>query len=413
MKRLISASILVLSCSMSTFAQATKAEIPLLERAWVATQIYSFIRSSFAHWRALPEFDFDAAYRDYLRQILATSDRRDFDLLTMAFIAQLKNGHSGFGDQWLRDNFGQRIGFFAIPIDGTWVVTRSENPELKIGDVVLRVDGDPIERFYARNRRYLSASDERWARRSLFENPYLFPAAFDVELEGGRHVHVVRKGPFRWAGTEESSIRAHDEQGVLYVRIPSFANPALENDAVIAVKKHITAKAIIIDVRGNHGGSTPARLVAALMDRPYTYYAESTPVGLPLFRYTGQVDENPEIYWDAGTQQPEADAYRGSVYVLVDGGCFSACEDFLVSFKTTKRATLIGEASAGSSGQPIGMALWDGMAIGVSAKREYFPGGVTFEGRGVAPDISVHTTAADLRNGRDPVLEKARELIGR
>lgn len=412
MKRLSLVFLLLLPCSISTFAQAPKAEIPLLERVWVATQIYSFIRSSFGHWRALPEFNFDAAYREYLEHVLTTSDRREFDLLTMALIAELKNGHSGFGDQWLRDNFGQRIGFFAIPIDGTWVVTRSENPELKIGDVVLRINGEPIESFYARNRRYLSASDERWARRSLFENPYLFPAAFDVELEGGRHVHVVRQGSFQWAGTDESSTTARDEHEVLYLRIPSFANPRFEDDAVAAVKKHIDAKAIIIDVRGNHGGSTPVRLVAALMDRPYTYYAESTPVGLPLFRYTGQVDKNPEIYWDAGTQQPEGDAYRGAVYVLVDGGCFSACEDFLVPFKTTKRATLIGETSAGSSGQPIGMPLWDGMAVGVSAKREYFPGGTNFEGVGVPPDIPVHTAAGDLRKGRDPVLEKVRELVG-
>ena len=51
------------------------------------------------------------------------------------------------------------------------------------------------------------------------------------------------------------------------------------------------------------------------------------------------------------------------------------------------------------------------MGIGVSAKREYSPNGAEFEGVGIASDVIVHTTAGDLRAGRDPFLEKAREVI--
>lgn len=51
------------------------------------------------------------------------------------------------------------------------------------------------------------------------------------------------------------------------------------------------------------------------------------------------------------------------------------------------------------------------MGIGLSTKREFLPDGSSFEGVGVAPDVDVHTTAEDLRSGRDPVLEKATALI--
>ena len=411
MKRLLPAALLLLFCAASAFAQPAKVDVPLADRAWVATRIYSLVRTNFGHWRALAGFDFDEAYREYLNQALATSDRREFDLLTMAFIARLKNGHSGFGDKWLRDHFGQRIGFFAIPIDGKWVVTRSEVPELKAGDVLLRLDGEPMDAFYARLRPYLSASDERWAHRSLFEHSYLFPPSFDLELEGGRHVAVTRKGEFQWPGSEQADVTIRDDAGALYIRIPSFGRRSFEEAAVAAVKAHLDAKAIIIDVRDNHGGSTPSRLVAALMDRPYSYYAESTPVWLPLFGYRGEVGSSTEIRWSADAEEAAADAYKGALYLLVDGGCFSACEDFAMPFKSNKRATLVGETTAGSSGQPIGTALWDGMALGLGAKRESFPDGREFEGVGIAPDVLVHATADDVRSGRDRALEKARELI--
>src|SRR5262249_36318840 len=112
-----------------------------------------------------------------------------------------------------------------------------------------------------------------------------------------------------------------------------------------------------------------------------------------------------------GQEMPSGTPYGGPVYLLVDGGCFSACEDLLIVFKDNRRATLVGERTAGSSGQPFGRDLGDGMGIGLSTKRMYAPDGSAFEGVGVAPDVEVHTSVEDLRSGRDPVLARARDLI--
>jgi carboxyl-terminal processing protease len=147
------------------------------------------------------------------------------------------------------------------------------------------------------------------------------------------------------------------------------------------------------------------------MDRPYRWYAEATPVNIGLFQNQGFMDQHAELAWFGATQRPGSDPYRGDLYLLVDGGCFSACEDFLVPFKDNHRATIIGARSAGSSGQPVYQRLADGMGVQVSAKREYLPDGSAFEGVGVAPDIEVTTTIDDLRRGRDPVLAKAGEVI--
>jgi carboxyl-terminal processing protease len=51
------------------------------------------------------------------------------------------------------------------------------------------------------------------------------------------------------------------------------------------------------------------------------------------------------------------------------------------------------------------------MRIAVGTKREFFPDGSRFEGVGITPDIEVLPTAADLRAGRDPELERALEVL--
>ena len=108
---------------------------------------------------------------------------------------------------------------------------------------------------------------------------------------------------------------------------------------------------------------------------------------------------------------PAGSPYDGPLYLLVDGGCFSACEDLLIVFKDNHRAVLVGERTAGSSGQPYGRDLGDGMGLGLSTKRMYAPDGGAFEGVGIAPDVEVHATVEDLRSGRDPVLARVRALI--
>jgi len=45
-------------------------------------------------------------------------------------------------------------------------------------------------------------------------------------------------------------------------------------------------------------------------------------------------------------------------------------------------------------------------------RRDAFPDGVEFVGRGIVPEVSVTVTVGDVLAGRDAALEKAREYLG-
>ncbi|MCL6654878.1 hypothetical protein A6R70_21590 [Agrobacterium rubi] len=60
------------------------------------------------------------------------------------------------------------------------------------------------------------------------------------------------------------------------LRSRSFERDAFEDVAIDFVDQSQKAKALTLDFRGNGGGTTPLRLLAKLMDRPYRTWAATT-----------------------------------------------------------------------------------------------------------------------------------------
>lgn len=415
---------------------ADPADVSAEDRAFIATKMYEGISTYFAHLQGVPEFDLDNAYKVFLAEALPAPGRFEFDLACMAFVARLKNGHSGFFDPWINTQpYGKPLGFAADRIGNEWVVTRSRVQGLTAGDVIKEVGATDTEAYFQKKKHYLSASSERWARSIFFFQRYLFPPRFDLTLADGRTVSIDRSVP---PDTTELKTEGRwlVEGAIAYVKIPSFDVPTFEQAVLEELKRFHDAKAIIIDIRGNGGGDTPRDLIRALMDRPYRGPTEATPQGVALVRLRGQEfdramrdpsatrDENPgylqamkdlsnnvQLMFPPQTHQPDKNHYKGRLAILIDRQVFSAGEDFCIPFKDNHRAILVGETTGGSTGQPYRVRFANGAGFRVSAKRTSFPDGSPFEGVGVAPDVDVPMTGKGVRRREDPVLEKAIELI--
>lgn len=416
---LLAGSLLVPAAAHAQAGPAdSAATLPLERRVWLASKLHALVEANFAHWRAAPVADFDSLTRAYLAEAVRSDDRRAFDLATLAYVAALGNGHTTFNDRWLRERHGQGTGFYARHVEGRWVVTRSELPALRAGDVLAAIDGEPLEAFYQRQRRYVNGSDDRARRRVFFSRAFLLPPRFTLTLGDGRRVPVERRAYGGAAPAVET--RALEDGRVAYLRIPSFGEPRFEDSALAVVARTRAAgtPALVIDLRGNNGGNTPTRLIRALMDRPWRSWAESTPLRVALFDFyrrhgmEGFADlRDPHLSWAATMTPPDSAAYAGRVVLLTDVGCVSACEDFAMPFRDNGRGPLVGATTQGSTGQPYYVDLGDGMAAGIGTKRAYFPDGREFEGVGIAPDVEVATTIEDLRRGRDPVLARALAIL--
>ena len=414
-----------ISVSILLAAAATAQEtLPLTDRAYIAGRVYSSALQYFAHWQDVPGLDVDAAYRSYVDQALTSADRRAFARVTMEFLAAFRNSHTTLLDHVLIKSKGA-LPFTARHLEGKWIILESWTAGLKPGDVIESIDGESFEDFFARHRRFIPASTDAWARRALFARlggmaPYahLLPDRFVLRLDGGREVSVDRTAAAAPAlpGTEGRWL----EPGKLaYIRIPSFFTPDHEKRALELLAQFRSAVALIVDVRGNTGGSTPGQLTSQLMDRAYRWWTESTPVSLPYFRFRAgqgswelQPFTRPELVWRNNPHQPGKDAFTGKLVLLIDAACHSACEDFVMPFSDNRRATLVGERTAGSTGQPYMLEPGHDMLVLIRAKREMFPDGSQFESVGIKPDLVIVPTANDIRQGRDAVLNAARKSLG-
>lgn len=397
-------------------------DLTTARRAEVAARVLSTVERYFVHWDDLPaDYDLHAAFRAYTERLMAAPDRRAAAFATMRFVASLGNSHTGFFDNVVYQGAGIGHHFMADWIGDQWVVTSSERADLTPGDVITAIDGRPFEEFYQEQGGLLTASTDRFRRHQLFQRPrrYLFPVRYTLTLDGGRTVTVDRNGTEEAPPPDSTTGRWLVPNRVGLIRVPSWNARHYQDRAMELLREYHDAEAIVVDVRGNGGGSTPLTLMQALMDRPWQWWREATPMQLGLYSYYGESRGGtffnfvrPTMAWPA-ERVPKADTtYTGKVVILVDQGCHSACEDFTMPFRVTGRGTVIGSPTAGSTGQPYFGQLGDGMSLAVGTKREYFPDGSRFEGVGIAPTIEVRPTRDDLRNGRDPVLARALAELG-
>jgi len=163
------------------------------------------------------------------------------------------------------------------------------------------------------------------------------------------------------------------------------------------------------------------------MDRPYRDWMQASAMSFGLFatygdlyrgaamkdadaRSRGYLEgfseyfERPYFMAPGALKQPESPSYTGPVFVLQDRYCASACEDFVMPLKVSGRATVFGERTFGSSGQPYLVDFGNGMNFRVSTKRMYFPDGTEFEGVGIKPDVEVIVPPVP---GNDVVMQAA------
>ena len=97
--------------------------------------------------------------------------------------------------------------------------------------------------------------------------------------------------------------------------------------------------------------------------------------------------------------------------VLIGHNTASAAEDFLIALDDLDCATVVGQNTFGSTGQPLSFKLPGGGSARVCTKRDTYPDGREFVGYGVKPDIYVEYTLKDLLDYKDPDLEKALEIL--
>ncbi len=280
---------------------------------------------------------------------------------------------------------------------------------LKPGDELLSLDGvrptrDNLWKMYYR---YYSLMPSRSMRLVVQSPGEAQPRELEVlaKVEKGQAVAQWDNIFMRYL-REEWDIY-HDRfasmgKDLLIWQMPTFSVSEAHIDEMMGKARGF--KSLILDLRGNGGGSVKAleRLVGYFFDRD-----------VKIADMKGRKEMKPQIGKTRG-----GDIFKGQLVVIVDSDSASASELFARVIQMEKRGTVIGDRTAGAvmtsrhydhqSG--VGSVLYFGASVTIADV--IMTDGKSLEKTGVTPDEVLLRTGADLSTRRDPVLSRAADILG-
>ncbi len=289
--------------------------------------------------------------------------------------------------------------------------TDAEAKAIKPGDEVLAING------------FVPRRDTLWRINYLFKvlRPQLGlrlnlrqPSGSETQLDAMAKMALTRhlsdlRGPEIWDFLREAENEGHrmrirsvelgDE--LMIVKVPEFFFSETDVDAMLG--KARKRKALILDLRGNPGGSVDALkyLIGGMFDHE-----------VKIGDRVGRDFNKPMV------AKAHGHPFTGKLVVLVDSDSASAAEIFARVVQIEKRGVVVGDQSAGSvmEGKEysyhIGYDVVMFFGAMITDADLVLTDGKSLERAGVVPDEVVLPTAIDLAGGRDPVVAHAAETLG-
>lgn len=280
-------------------------------------------------------------------------------------------------DGYVQDAY-HGIGAFVSPVEDYIVIGQpfpggpASNAGIRPGDVLVEVNGVsvvgmPIDEVVALVRGPAGTSVHLLLERA---------GADPVEVEVVREEFLL--------GTARSSALPG---GIGYLAITSLESRT--PGEVAAELEHLMlrdTRALILDLRGNPGGSPGAALAVAdmLLDEEVVYLEE----GLEGESVSHQAQEG-----GRATELPLA--------ILIDQGTVGEAELLAGALRYHRRGPLFGVPTAGRSALHQGRELGEGVVLVTRSGRWLLPSRETVEGRGLQPDQIVDLTPEDVGGGFD------------
>lgn len=252
---------------------------------------------------------------------------------------------------------------------------------IKTGDIVLKVDGVSVKGM---------ALDEVVSK-------IRGPIGTKVRIELERNNQVIPVVELTRENIEIKSVKAKMlEDGVGYLRLSSFADNSADEMKKAFQHELKGAKSIILDMRGNPGGSLYAAIDIA------SGFIKSGVI-------VSQIDRNKhkQNMEATGDMFVPEDVY---IVVLVDKGSASAAEILSGALQDYKRATIMGTTTFGKGLVQTVHTLSDGSGIAITTAKYLTPKDRDIHKKGIEPDIKVEITEKDIEAKNDVQLKKAQEL---
>ena len=313
--------------------------------------------------------------------------KADYGLLVCEYISALNIGHANA----LLDVYWAM--YSPTAVEGRIFIDNPNEYMTNYGfcdkDEIVAINHTPIDQYVNSRKKYTHASTEdarmhltrRWVLRSHTDSLIVC----DILRKKDTLTLELPLTTTSSSGNKEEQIVKSKilNDSVGYISIESMMGNVVE-DFKQAYQQMCELPYLIVDIRNNGGGnSNNGRLIAEYLVR------------------------HPQRHCIGADIIPQPNAYKGKLFLLTSNFTFSAAESFAIDLKESGNATLVGEATAGDTGNgPDFFMSKYGIYFRVPTREPHVsPQGFPLEGIGITPHHKVVQTVDDFFDSKDTVIE--------
>ena len=354
----------------------------------------------------------------YIPKFEANKDAADYQMTVREMVAEMRDSHGGTRNANLSL---ERIGTFQPAVfvgyvEEQSVITRVLDDKLpvKIGDVVLAIDDEAVEKRRESVSRYIASSTPQWLMRLVHFRLLFGPKDSIVKL--------------RVRGTDNQirDVALPRSQSIMDPKLPALlqrSTPVIqvlpsgfgyidlarlqpgEVDKMFDTIKNTPA--VIFDMRGYPNGTAwsiaprlteKKNVVAALFSRPLleaNTMSDSEYADTASYSFAQKMPER------------QGDVYKGRVVMLINEDAISQAEHTCLFFESATDVTFIGTPTAGANGDITFMVLPGNLTVSFTGHNVRHADGRQLQRVGIQPAIRVAPTIRGTVEGRDEILDRA------
>ena len=369
----------------------------------------------FYPYKHLLDQDWETVLPPFLPRFEAARDAREYALAIAEMAACIQDSHTYVGgSKELNGYFGEAFPPVALRlVEGKPTITDVFDVEavkgtgIWIGDVVLTVDGEPVDKRMSRHGKYIAGSNPDHHARKVLGRLLNGRDGSTLKLtvrKGDNKSHEARLT--RKAGYISSPPRRKGdvfkilEGNIGYCDLERL----MRNDVDTMLERLKDARAIIFDLRGYPQGTA-----WTLAPRLNVKGAKHAAAFQRVLLSGGSTSEEGQARYSFLQPLPTSDKwkYKGKTVTLIDERAISQSEHTGLFLEAACGTSFIGSRTAGANGDITNLTLPGGIVIGFTGHDVRHADGRQLQRIGLVPHVEVRPTLAGIRAGKDEVLERA------
>jgi carboxyl-terminal processing protease len=371
----------------------------------------------------LMDHPWDESLKEALPVFQTAKDSAEYYRAIQWITARIDDGHA----MYVRSPWKE---VFMVPPFGTFfsneqlTVTAFANDslaklsELQIGDVILKINERPVKTVWNDVLTHHSVSNLPFAEFTFGRSSYMLKSTLDTSIMVIRRnnseltVRVKNYEPLPlyklWRTPEfkrkrVTGVYTDSISGITY----GYFNMGtlLKDDVDQLYTKMQQYPSLVLDAR-----NYPKEFMAwvALANRIVTPKQNIALMSVPDYEHPGYFKYN-KVGLQVGCDAYQC--YKGNVFILVDHTTMSQAEYQVMALRLAPHATVIGTQTAGADGNISTVVFPGNYSCNFSGLGWYYADGRQTQRIGIVPDIKVDYTVETELAQRDPIMEKALELI--